>query len=306
MTYCGKCGAENPDGNGFCYKCGARLEGSPYRSVSDVREIKVERPEPPKAARLEEVPDNGSPYRSFKDVRTRTAAGTNVEVPGEEKDEPVTDYTKVDLPGMRRKAPRSNDHTSVLAVVIVAAVLIVACVSIYYMMPEEDNGEEWEYHSFYDIPRSHPLYGAVVPDGDYSYSGYFLYQGERTDITLEYTVDGEQIRSATLNGQLLSQSEIDDLLQSGGQISFNIGPSMYWNDGSDTYLVYALYLSNGSTTYVAENGFEVYTIIHEQGATMELTLDGWSIGTYYSNDDSEESLTIGPEIIDRYTFGEGC
>ena len=89
MTYCGKCGAENPDGNGFCYRCGARLEGSPYRSASDVREIKVERPEPPKATRLEEVPDNGSPYRSFRDVRTRTAAGTNAEVPGEEKDEPV-------------------------------------------------------------------------------------------------------------------------------------------------------------------------------------------------------------------------
>ena len=118
MTYCGKCGAENPDGNGFCYRCGARLEGSPYRSASDVREIKVERPEPPKATRLEEVPDNGSPYRSFRDVRTRTAAGTNAEVLGEEKTDTVTDYTKVDLPGVRRKAPRSNDHTSVLAVVI--------------------------------------------------------------------------------------------------------------------------------------------------------------------------------------------
>ena len=29
MVYCGNCGAENPDGHGFCFKCGSRLMQTP-------------------------------------------------------------------------------------------------------------------------------------------------------------------------------------------------------------------------------------------------------------------------------------
>ena len=302
MTYCGKCGAENPDGNGFCYKCGARLEGSPYRSASDVREIKVERPEPPKAARLEEVPDNGSPYRSFKDVRTRTAAGTNAEVPGEENTDTVTDYTKVDLPGVRRKAPRSNDHTSVLAVVIVAVVLIVACVSIYYMMPGEDDGDG-EYHTVYDIPRDHPLYGVETPDGTYVYEGTAVMQGHTVGMTLKMTLEDERFTYYELNGTKLSQSELDELNATGADTTFRIGSMQLWNDGSRTYDVYPLIGSDGSVTSYAVNGVPVYMEAEYQGVTMELTLDGWSRGAYRSADSSGDILVIGPGNIEMDTTG---
>lgn len=304
MTYCGKCGAENPDGNGFCYRCGARLEGSPYRSASDVREIKVERPEPPKAARLEEVPDNGSPYRSFKDVRTRTAAGTNAEVPGEGKTDTVTDYTKVDLPGVRRKAPKSNDHTSVLAVIIVAAVLIVACAAILYYQQSEDS--EGEYHSFYDLPRDHPLYGVNTPDGEYVYHGTASYQGTTIDVVMTIQIEDGLYVYYSINGERLSQSELDELNNPSEEYSFDIGYGYSCTDGTRKYTAYAVNYSDGSTTYTTSEGIGVCMVGSYQGMTMDLTLDGWSIATHHFADSSNDSLVIGPEIIDRYTFGEGC
>ena len=301
MTYCGKCGAENPDGNSFCYKCGARLEGSPYRSASDVREIKVERPEPPKAARLEEVPDNGSPYRSFKDVRTRTAAGTNAEVPGEEKTDTVTDYTKVDLPGVRRKVPKSSDHTSVLAVIIVVVVLVVACAAILYYQQSEDS--EGECNSFYDLPSNHPLYGHVTPDGEYRYSGYGQYQGQTIDLDVRYVIDDGQILSASINGESVPRSEIEDIMMSDNQYSFDIGSGYFWNDGSRTYLVYEVEYDDGASVFIAENGAEVRITGQSDGVTIFLTLDVWSRGAYSSTDSSGDSLVIGPGNIEMDTTG---
>ena len=62
MVYCSRCGTENPDGHGFCFKCGSRLMQTPSaeqpketaaRTTPDVQvgEAPKEQPKPTDAVR---------------------------------------------------------------------------------------------------------------------------------------------------------------------------------------------------------------------------------------------------------------
>lgn len=258
MVFCSKCGHPNQDGSAFCSKCGAKLDETvtTTRSASDVRRDipSVDRPEP--------IIKGG----------TRTAADVRKDFPEPEPTPAPSGVT----PKHTASPPPKKDRTSLYAVAAVIIVLIAAVgVGAYYMAQDDDGDDGF-------IPEGHPLHGVVTPDGTYTYHGTVTYQGQTIDATLVMGLKNEQYTKFTLNGESLSQSELDEINETmkDTSVEVELGEPQRWNDGSRAYNVYPM-SAPGETDYVATNGYIVYIEMEMDGMVLKLTLDGWSKGEVY-------------------------
>ena len=267
MVYCSKCGHPNQDGSAFCSKCGAKLDetATTTRSASDVRRdiVGVDRPEP----KIE--------------GGTRTAADVRKDF---HEPEPTPAPSGV-TPKHTASSPPKKDRTSLYAVAAVIIVLIAAVGIGAYYMAQDDGGDDGI------IPEDHPLYGVVTPDGTYTYHGTLTYQGQTIDATLVMGLKNEQYTKFTLNGESLSQSELDEINETmkDTSVEVELGEPQRWNDGDRAYYVYPM-STPGETDYVATNGYIVYIEMEMDGMVLKLTLDGWSKGEVYVDTTCEVSF----------------
>ena len=294
MVFCGKCGAENPDGNGFFGKCGFKLEMS----------IQAETPD-------DALSDVTQPDASQEGVDIALDSGADAQALEVPKPEPRR--SPISEPGGRSEngasgtgdGPRKGGNGK-YAIVAVLVILIAAIgVGIYYMADDDGNTT---YTSLDDLPSDHPLYGLVTPDGNYRYTGEATYQGQSIDVSLSYGIKDERYTSYGINGDYLTPSEVESLNRetesARGELSFTMDGPEKWNDGFETYDVYIVNFENGSVNYVASNGMVVRMSAEIEGMEMDLTLEGWSEGEYTAPKHSYV-IVDPPEIIDRGYLPEG-
>ena len=266
----------------FCSKCGAKLDetATTTRSTSDVRRDipSVDRPEP----KIE--------------GGTRTAADVRKDFPEPEPTSALSGVT----PKHTASPPPKKDRTSLYAVAAVLIVIIAAVgIGAYYMAQDDDGDDGF-------IPEDHPLHGVVTPDGTYTYHGTVTYQGQTIDATLVMGLEDERYTKFTLNGESLSQSELDEINETmkDTSVEVELGEPQRWNDGDRAYYVYPM-STPSETDYVATNGYIVYIEMEMDGMVLKLTLDGWSKGEVAENGPYEVRFYQNGRLLQSETVDAG-
>ena len=167
---------------------------------------------------------------------------------------------------------------AIMAVILVLIVLVATGGAIYYFSQEDDGPKH--YDNTYQLPEDHPLYGKNNPDGRYIYDAEITYQGTTLYVDVEIGFKDGIYDYYAIDGQALTQSELDQLNEEQFSYGFTIQDGEPWNDGSNTYDVFILDFGDYGINYITEDAVIVYAVSDFDGIRMEMTLRGWSEGEY--------------------------
>lgn len=255
---CPSCGADNPDDNRFCYKCGVDMTIAPEPEP----ETEVEGVECPKCGHLnpleygfcakcggrldpEAVHEKSSPKEEHTGVRE-----------AESTPRPV-----------KPKNPKGKRNT--IIAVALALVVVVAAIAVFTTISHED-------------PPNRPLDWLETPDGTYTYDATVTANGSSVDMTVIYTLSDGRITSYILDGRSFSSSELkqlNDQIDDQKGYSYSYVEGTNWNDGSREYRTYVVtYEGIDATQVISEDGRIIFEDSTNDGMRMTMTLEGWSEG----------------------------
>ena len=289
MVFCGKCGTENPDGNGFCFRCGSRLKIVPQqqaqettvRPQSEMPEIKKA---PETSGTTTKVADKEATRPSEDDMRASSAPKTGASH--------GSGYDDFGIPSATSGKKGGISKGAIAGLVVI--VLIVAAAA-FFMYGGQQGTEDGTTHDGYDVGEGVFTFTAkAVYKDPYEYSGTLsivLNDGKMTtfdpDVEAEYV--GTQIDSGGIDwipptkfpdSFPFNPNGMDppDHIKAINEYLENYDYTGYSKNvvlGNETVRAYGF--DNGvRTLYVADDG-NVYVVEYEySGATLSFVRDGWT------------------------------
>ena len=269
MVYCSRCGTENPDGQGFCFKCGSRLMQTPSA-------------EQPKETAARTTPDAHAGEAPKEQPKPSDAV------------RPRAIHPKLDVFKSMEEMERSRRTTSkVIGVIAVVAVLAVCClVAVNWDGNGGEDGTD-PYAGYYTGSGTFHFTADGVYDDPYEYSGtmtIYIDDGVMGDISrdIDYEYVGTQIDSGGIDwipaqplpdrfpydpDGLYPPEKIQHMNDYLGVYQYT-GYSKTLVNGSDRVNAYG-FENGGTTLYVASDGNPYAVEYDYRGVTLTFVRDGW-------------------------------